>query len=92
MAGALLAFALSIDDYIITSFVSGQFLTFPLWIVGASRVGAPPQVNVMGTLLFAFGALLVLTNVVVARRAGASAAAGQPAPELGRAEPATRAA
>ena len=35
LAGALLAFALSIDDYIITSFNSGSTLTFPLWVYGA---------------------------------------------------------
>ena len=55
MAGALLAFALSIDDYIITSFNAGNTVTFPLWVYGASRTGVPPQVNVMGTLIFVFG-------------------------------------
>lgn len=68
MAGGLLAFALSIDDYIITSFVSGEVTTFPLWIWGSTRVGIPPQVNVMGTLLFATGVLLAVVNVLVARR------------------------
>jgi spermidine/putrescine transport system permease protein len=68
MAGGLLAFALSIDDFIITSFVSGEVTTFPLWIWGATRVGIPPQVNVMGTLLFAVGVLLAVVNVIVARR------------------------
>ena len=57
MAAALLAFALSIDDYVITSFVAGQTVTFPLWVYGASRFGVPPEVNVLGTLIFvvAFG-------------------------------------
>ena len=71
LAGALLAFALSIDDYIITSFVAGQTLTFPVWVVGASRVGVPPQVNVMGTLIFLFGIALVMFTVLAARRAAA---------------------
>ncbi len=53
LSGALLAFALSIDDYIITSFNAGNTVTFPLWVYGASRTGVPPQVNVMGTLIFA---------------------------------------
>ena len=57
MSGALLAFALSIDDYIITSFNDGNTVTFPLWVYGASRTGVPPQVNVMGTLIFLFGVL-----------------------------------
>jgi spermidine/putrescine transport system permease protein len=74
MAGALLAFALSIDDYIITSFVAGQTTTFPLWVVGASRVGVPPQVNVMGTLIFLFGVILAIGNLVLQRRAAIRAA------------------
>ncbi|MEO6712082.1 MAG: ABC transporter permease subunit [Mycobacteriales bacterium] len=72
LAGALLAFALSIDDYIITSFNSGQTLTFPLWVFGASRVGVPPQVNVMGTIIFAVGVLAAVANAVMLRRAANS--------------------
>jgi len=68
LAGALLVFALSIDDYIITSFNSGNTVTFPLWVYGASRVGVPPQVNVMGTLIFAGGVLLALLAAVANRR------------------------
>jgi spermidine/putrescine transport system permease protein len=68
LAGALLAFALSIDDYIITSFNAGNAVTFPLWVYGASRTGVPPQVNVMGTLIFAFGVLLALVGAVTSRR------------------------
>lgn len=68
MAGGLLAFALSVDDFIITSFVSGDLTTFPLWIWGSTRVGIPPQVNVMGTLIFTVGVLLAVANVVLARR------------------------
>ena len=71
-AGALLVFALSIDDYIITSFNAGNTVTFPLWVYGASRVGVPPQVNVMGTLIFMFGVLLALSGFLVGRRRGAS--------------------
>ena len=70
MAGGLLAFALSIDDYIITTFVSGDVTTFPLWIWGATRVGIPPQVNVMGTLLFAVGLIMAVVNIALARRRG----------------------
>jgi spermidine/putrescine transport system permease protein len=68
MSGALLAFALSIDDYIITSFNSGNTVTFPLYVYGASRTGVPPQVNVMGTLIFAFGVLAAIFAAVSARR------------------------
>jgi spermidine/putrescine transport system permease protein len=68
VAGGLLAFALSIDDFVITQFNAGQTVTFPLWVYGATRVGVPPQVNVMGTLIFVGGVAIALTSVFVARR------------------------
>jgi spermidine/putrescine transport system permease protein len=61
MAAALLAFALCLDDYVITSFVSGGTLTFPLWVYGATRNGVPPQVNVIGTFIFIAGGLLAIS-------------------------------
>jgi spermidine/putrescine transport system permease protein len=67
-AGALLSFALSFDDYIITSFNAGGTVTFPLWVYGASRTGVPPQVNVMGTLIFTFGVVLAIAGAVYNRR------------------------
>jgi spermidine/putrescine transport system permease protein len=67
LAAFLLAFALSIDDFIITSFVNGQYLTFPLWVYGASKVGIPPQVFVLGTFIFVVGVLIAITNVFLAR-------------------------
>ena len=68
VAGGLLAFALSIDDYVVTSFVNGQVETFPIWVYGATRIGVPPQVNVMGTLIFLGGVAIAVGNVVAARR------------------------
>jgi spermidine/putrescine transport system permease protein len=68
VAGALLAFALSIDDFITTEFTSGSFQTYPLWIWSASRQGLPPQVNVMGSLIFLLGVLLAVANLIVTRR------------------------
>ena len=68
LAAAVLAFALSVDDYVITLFNAGQTLTFPLWVVGASRFGVPPQVNVMGTIIFVVGVSLALLAVPLQRR------------------------
>jgi spermidine/putrescine transport system permease protein len=68
LAGFLLAFVLSLDDFVITNFVSGTTLTFPIWVYGATRIGLPPQVNVMGTLLFLTGVLAAVVNVLVQRR------------------------
>jgi spermidine/putrescine transport system permease protein len=68
LAAALLSFSLSIDDYVVTLFVSGQTVTFPLWVYGASRFGIPPEVNVLGTLIFVFAFALILLQVLWARR------------------------
>ena len=65
VAAALLAFALCLDDYVITSFVAGNTQTFPLWVYGATRLGVPPQVNAIGTFIFLAGALLAVTFGVV---------------------------
>ncbi|NRQ39921.1 ABC transporter permease [Nonomuraea sp. NN258] len=67
-AGAMLAFALSIDDYVVTSFVNGSTMTFPLWIVGSVKTGIPPQVNVMGTIIFGVGVLIAVANAIAGRR------------------------
>jgi len=67
LAGALLAFALSIDDFVITYFNSGATITFPLFVWGAARIGVPPQVNVMGTMIFVVAVLLMLGNVLYQR-------------------------
>jgi spermidine/putrescine transport system permease protein len=68
LAAALLAFALSIDDFVITQFTAGQTITFPLWVYGASRIGVPPQVNVMGTLIFLIALVGIVLWVVLQRR------------------------
>lgn len=70
VAGALLAFALSIDDFVTTNFVAGQTVTFPLWVYGAVKVGIPPQVFVMGTAIFLAGVVVAVVNVVSSRRKG----------------------
>jgi spermidine/putrescine transport system permease protein len=75
LAGALLSFALSVDDFVITYFNSGSEITFPLFVWGAARVGAPPQVNVMGTLIFLFALTLMVANVLVTMRREARAQA-----------------
>jgi spermidine/putrescine transport system permease protein len=67
MAAALLAFALSIDDYVITAFVAGRTTTFPLWVFGVSRIGVPPEVNVLGTLIFGTALLFIAVQIWVQR-------------------------
>ncbi len=65
IAGALLAFALSLDDFVISNFNSGTTETFPLYIYGASQRGIPIQVNVLATMLFV---LTVAAIVLVLRQ------------------------
>jgi spermidine/putrescine transport system permease protein len=68
LSGGLLAFALSIDDFVITNFTAGTTVTFPLWIWGVTRVGIPPQVNIMGTLIFLVGVLIAIGSAISSRR------------------------
>jgi spermidine/putrescine transport system permease protein len=72
LAAALLSFALSVDDFVITYFNSGSEVTFPLFVWGAARVGAPPQVNVIGTMIFIVALGLMLVNVLLQRRKGST--------------------
>ena len=67
-AAALLAFALSVDDFVITNFTAGQTVTFPVFIWGAARQGVPPQVNVLATLLLLVVLALMALNIAVQRR------------------------
>ena len=60
IGGALLAFALSIDDFVISNFNAGQTETFPLFIFGASQRGIPVQVYTLATILFAVTVLAML--------------------------------
>mgnify|MGYP005812159571 CR=1 FL=1 len=55
--GAMLAFALSIDDFVISNFNSGTTVTFPLYIFGAAQRGIPVEVNCIAMILFGFTVL-----------------------------------
>jgi spermidine/putrescine transport system permease protein len=68
LAAALLAFSLSIDDFVVTQFNAGTEVTFPLFVWGSARVGAPPQVNVIGSMIFLIAVGLMLANVLIQRR------------------------
>jgi spermidine/putrescine transport system permease protein len=68
LAAALLAFALSIDDFIITFFNAGSLITFPLQIYGASRVRIPPQIHVLATLILLVSVALMATGAAFGAR------------------------
>ena len=64
LSAALLGFALSIDDFVITYFVAGPETTFPLFVWGAARVAVPPQVNVIASAIFVAAVLAMVANVL----------------------------
>ena len=80
VAAALLAFALSIDDFVITNFNAGSTVTFPLFIWGAARVALPPQINVIASMIFLVTLAVMLLTVWQQRRAEKMAAV-RPEPE-----------
>jgi hypothetical protein len=61
----------AVDDFVITNFNAGTTVTFPLFVCGAARVGAPPQINVIGTAIFVVAVSLMLANVFWQRRRAA---------------------
>ncbi len=67
VAAALLAFALSFDDFIITNFNSGSTVTFPMYVWGAAQRGVPPQVNVIGALMFLVALAVVFSGQLASR-------------------------
>jgi spermidine/putrescine transport system permease protein len=69
IAAALLTFALSLDDFVITNFNSGSTVTYPLYIWGAARVSIPPQVNVLAAMIFLFTVAIMLLTVWQQRHA-----------------------
>jgi spermidine/putrescine transport system permease protein len=76
VAGALLAFALSFDDFIITNFNAGSTVTFPMFVWGSAQRGTPVQINVVGTAMFVIAVLVVVTAQAIGGRRRKAAAAG----------------
>ena len=73
LAAALLAFALSVDDFVITYFNAGSEITFPLFVWGSARVAVPPQINVIGTMIFIVALGLMFLNILWQRRKAVTA-------------------
>jgi spermidine/putrescine transport system permease protein len=69
VAGAMLAFALSIDDFVVSNFTAGTEVTFPLYIFGAAQRGIPVQVYIIATMLFAVTLIAMVFTVWQQRRA-----------------------
>ena len=69
LGAAMLSFALSVDDFVVSNFNSGTTVTFPLYIFGAAQRGIPVEVNVIATMLFAVTVGAMLFTVWQQRRA-----------------------
>jgi spermidine/putrescine transport system permease protein len=68
LAAALLSFSLSFDDFIVTNFNHGNTITFPMYVWGSAQRGIPPEVNVVGTVMFLIALALVLGGSAFQRR------------------------
>lgn len=71
LAAALLSFALSLDDYIITDFTKGEYITFPIQVNNAFRIAFPPQVNVLATIVLVVSVLLLVLSSVRGEKSAA---------------------
>jgi spermidine/putrescine transport system permease protein len=69
IAGFMLAFIISLDDFIITNFVAGPgATTLPLAIYGLVRTGLTPEINAISTMLLVVSILFVTLSFIIARR------------------------
>ena len=71
LSAALLSFSLSFDDFIITNLNAGQEVTFPMYVWGAAQRGIPPQINVIGTVMFLLALTLVVAGEFASRKRAA---------------------
>ncbi len=68
IGGALLAFTLSLDDFVITFFTSGAgFNTLPVRVFGMIKKGVTPKINAVSTLMLGFSLVLIVVSLVFRR-------------------------
>lgn len=68
VAAAMLSFALSLDDFIITYFVSGSTVTYPLYVNAATKAAVPPQINVLATAILVISLILLVAGTLYRRK------------------------
>lgn len=68
VAAAMLSFALSLDDFIITYFVSGSTVTYPLYVNAATKAAVPPQINVLATAILLISLILLIAGTLYRRK------------------------
>lgn len=68
IAAGMLSFALSLDDFIVTYFVSGSTVTYPLYVNAAVKAAVPPQINVLATAILVISLLLLAVGTLYRRK------------------------
>ncbi|WP_299562449.1 ABC transporter permease [uncultured Mycolicibacterium sp.] len=68
VAAAMLSFALSLDDFIVTYFVSGSTVTYPLYVNAAVKAAVPPQINVLATAILVVSLALLALGTLYRRK------------------------
>lgn len=68
VAAAMLSFALSLDDFIITYFVSGSTVTYPLYVNAAVKAAVPPQINVLATAILVVSLIALAAGTLYRRK------------------------
>lgn len=67
LAGFLLSFTFSFDDFIIAFFVAGSETTLPIYVFSSIRRGVTPEINAIGTMVLAVSLLLLVVAQVILR-------------------------
>ena len=70
LAGFLLSFTFSFDDFIIAFFVAGSETTLPIYVFSSIRRGVTPEVNAIGTMVLAVSLTLLIAAQFLLRREG----------------------
>lgn len=68
LAGFLLSFTFSFDDFIVAFFVAGSETTLPIYVFSSIRRGITPEVNAIGTMVLAVSLLLLIAAQVILQR------------------------
>jgi spermidine/putrescine transport system permease protein len=68
IAAGMLSFALSLDDFIITFFVNGSTVTYPLYVNAASKAAVPPQIDVLATAILLISVILLAVGTLFRRK------------------------
>ncbi len=77
LAGFLLSFTFSFDDFIIAFFVAGSETTLPIYVFSSIRRGVTPEINAIGTMVLAISLSLLIAAQVMLRRQARNSGADQ---------------